>query len=196
MVKVAAVVMASGFSKRFGKANKLLMPYSGQTIIESVVNTLKQVSEIDTICVVTQYDEIRRIFHEDDSLMVVMNDQAAKGQSESIRIGVKAVDADGYMFVPADQVNLSVETVRALIDAFEGALDKIVVPSYRGQIGSPKIFSARFSRDLLGLSGDSGGRSLLTSYKNDVIKIHRDDDSENIDIDTYGDYRDILEEAK
>jgi molybdenum cofactor cytidylyltransferase len=60
----------------------------------------------------------------------------------------------------------------------------IVVPRYQGQRGNPVGFAAKFTDDLLRLSGDQGARALFEKYPSDVEYIDTDDAGILIDIDT------------
>ena len=109
---ITAIVMASGFSKRMG-LNKLLMKYNDKFLIE---HTLEKISQCDFAekIIVTQYEEIEKLT---DNFKVVINENAHKGQSESIKLGVKSSEkCDGYMFFVADQPLISQNDIEKLAE--------------------------------------------------------------------------------
>ena len=55
-MRVTAVIMCSGFSRRMGE-NKLLMDFRGKRMFEYTVDTVKKAGFYKTV-VVTAYDEI------------------------------------------------------------------------------------------------------------------------------------------
>ena len=129
---ITAIVMASGFSKRMG-LNKLLMKYNNKFLIEY---TLEKISQCDFAqkIIITQYEEIEKLI-EDLNFKVVINENAHKGQSESIKLGVKSSEkCDGYMFFVADQPLINQKDIEKLIRVFRENKDFIVIPKYKKSV--------------------------------------------------------------
>ncbi|MHB8276994.1 MAG: nucleotidyltransferase family protein [Candidatus Humimicrobiaceae bacterium] len=180
-MKISAIVMASGFSKRMGK-NKLLCELNGKSIVERVLDIVAQCSLFECI-VVTQYVEILG-FAKKRNMHAVYNEHPQLGQSTSIKLGVEnAQNVDGYAFFLADQPLLSPVTVAMLAEAFINNPEKIVVPRYVQKTGSPVFFPASLSNKLLVISGDYGGRSVICKYPDRVIYADIDEEMEAFDID-------------
>lgn len=194
MAGLSAIVMASGFSNRFGQENKLLMPLGQVTMIERTVQTLID-SWINEIILVTQYEEIAAIFANNPSVKVIMNPYAAEGISASIRLGVAASQENhGIMFVPGDQALLQSKTLNSLSCNYMGSHKKIIIPVYKGIPGSPKIFPPSLRNQLMQLTGDQGGREILQHNKSLIEKQHFKQVLDNLDIDTYDCYQRIRED--
>lgn len=85
--EVTAVLMASGFGRRYG-GNKLLDDLNGRPLYRHALDHIVQALGRDALIVVTQYEEIFRQARE-MGLRAVMNDQAAEGISASIRLGTE-----------------------------------------------------------------------------------------------------------
>ena len=49
---------------------------------------------------------------------------------------------------------------------------------------NPKIFSSRYKEELMRLSGDTGGRQIISSHKDDILLIEAESEDEVRDIDT------------
>jgi len=194
MAGLSAIVMASGFSKRFGQKNKLLMPLGQMTIIERTVQSLID-AQVNQILVVTQYKEVAAIFSNNPSVEVVMNASAVEGISASIRLGVAASQENhGFMFVPGDQALLQSQTLKSLTSGYMASPDKIIIPIYKGTPGSPKIFPPSLRKQLMELTGDHGGRAILQHNQSLIKKQHFQQTLDNLDIDTYDRYQRIRED--
>lgn len=192
---LAVIVMASGFGRRFGNENKLLMSLKDKKVIEVTVSHLLEANVRSYIVLVTQFNGVAELFKNYDKVQVVLNHQAELGITASIKCGIGAVaDMSGYMFVPGDQLCLKPETVKYLAQVFEQNQERIIVPVYNGSYGSPKIFPASLKNDLMELKGDKGGREVLKRHKDKVLEVAIADAKENRDIDTYEDYYHIREE--
>jgi molybdenum cofactor cytidylyltransferase len=160
IMKICAVVMASGFSRRAG-INKLLHVIDGKPMARYILETLAEV-RLDRVVVVTRYPEIEAWALE-LGYAVVWNNEAEEGQSSSIRLGVAAAPGfNGYMFFPADQPHIGAAAIRAILREFASRAESIVVPLFDGQRGSPVLFPSRLERKLLGLRGDTGGRPIIS----------------------------------
>ena len=98
---ISAIIMASGFSRRMGE-NKLLMKYNNKFLIQYTLDTISKCNFEDKV-VVTQYEKVKEI-GENLNFKVVINEHSNKGQSESIKLGIKnCKESEGYMFFVGDQ---------------------------------------------------------------------------------------------
>lgn len=199
-MKISAVIMASGFSKRMGE-NKLLLKYLGESFIE---NTIKKVlkSGFYEINLVTSHDEIKNIYlnvletdefkkEKHCNFVITKNFNPNKGISESIKLGIKNLKScDAYMFFTSDQPKLSVETIKYIMEKAE--IDKIIIPKYNHENGSPALFGGNFRDDLLYIKGDTGGRQIVQKNKEKVEYLEIKNGEEGIDIDTQEEYRKLI----
>ena len=183
---ITAIVMASGFSKRMG-LNKLLMKYNDKFLIE---HTLEKISQCDFAekIIVTQYEEIEKLT---DNFKVVINENAHKGQSESIKLGVKSSEkCDGYMFFVADQPLINQKDIEKLIRVFRENKDFIIIPKYKEKRGNPVIYPSLYKEEILRLEGDKGGKSIIKS--SNKIKYVEVEEDTLFDIDNKDDFNKLL----
>lgn len=191
MTKIGAIIMASGFSKRFGHRNKLLMPIKGKTLIETVVSQLLESGLFSPVIIVTQYDEIEAIYKDNSNISLVRNRAPEDGITTTMKLGIEAINhVDAYMFVPGDQIGLTIENLEMIVGTFKKSGDKIIVPSYGGVHGSPKIFPAVYRDELMKLQGDVGGKQLINKYLDHLVCIDLPREG-NLDIDTEACYKKI-----
>ena len=191
---VKAIVMASGLSSRMGKC-KLLLRYESKALVEFVLDAVEDsITErgLKEAVVVTGNEEIKELCDK-RSLKVVINEEGYKGQSESIKLGLNALDeALGYMFIAGDQPFLTSEIICSLSKEFLKSPNMILVPIYEGRRGSPVIFPKDYREELLGLMGDNGGRIVLKNHTNKVKYFKLADGKALIDVDTKEDYSRLL----
>ena len=155
--------MASGFSNRMGQ-NKLLMKYNDKFLIEHTLNIVSKCNFKKKI-LVTQYEEIKEL-GEKLNYKVVINNSPNKGQSESIKLGVKnSPKCDGYMFFVGDQPLLNKDDIEKLVKVFKEDTNYIVIPKYKDKCGNPVIYPIIYKEQIL----NGIGNGLITFDKNGVI---------------------------
>lgn len=186
---ICAIIMASGFSKRMGK-NKLLMKYNNKFLIEHTLDTISKCDFKERI-IVTQYEEIKKL-GEKLNFKVVINEYANKGQSESIKLGIKsASESEGYMFFVGDQPLLNKNDIEKLIKVFKGDTNYIVIPKFKDKCGNPVIYPSIYKKQILDLKGDKGGKSIIkSSHKIKYVNVN---ENTLFDIDNIDDFNNLLE---
>ncbi|MGL4392305.1 MAG: selenium-dependent molybdenum cofactor biosynthesis protein YqeB [Fusobacteriaceae bacterium] len=110
---IAAIIMASGFSKRFASSeknsenfeennkNKLLEKFEGETFIEKILDKVDRIEFAEKI-LVTRKEVLEKLIEKNiesknfqekiKSFKIIENKNAVKGQSESIKLGVLATE--------------------------------------------------------------------------------------------------------
>jgi len=187
---ITGIILASGFSRRM-KREKLMLTVDGIPVIERVLHAARS-SELDELILIYQKVQIREIAEKYD-VNTVYNEQAAKGQSAALTLGVKSSppETDGFMFLVGDQPYLDAHTINKLLSAFREEKDRIVVPLYNGKKGNPVIFPSHLREDLLTLEGDCGGRIIIEKMMDKVKPVTIEKGVAGTDIDTNEDYEKI-----
>ncbi|NBI05983.1 molybdenum cofactor cytidylyltransferase [Senegalia massiliensis] len=192
---ITAIIMASGFSERMG-SDKLFLKVNSQTLIERTIKIVKG-SKIDNIIIVYRDKRIKDIA-KNQGIISIYNNNAKKGQSESIKLGIKSADerTKGFIFFVGDQPFLSIGVINKIITEFKKRREEIIIPLYNGKRGNPIIFPALLKKELLLINGDIGGREVIKNNLDIVnyIKIH--DKYLGIDIDTIEDYKKIIDRGE
>jgi len=179
---MTAIILAAGFSSRFGR-DKLLTEINNRPMIANVVDLVADMNFDETI-LVFQDEKVRECAHAKD-LKCVYNAASAEGISSSIRCGLRnSSGTDAFIFFMGDQPFLDKETVNKLLSAFYHRKGSIIVPEYCGKRGNPVIFSAAWKDALEGLSGDAGGRSIIYSNPEQVYFVDISNQRAGMDIDT------------
>jgi molybdenum cofactor cytidylyltransferase len=168
---IFAILMASGFSRRFGSENKLLVPFRGKALARHT---------LDLVCGMDCFREIIFVAADERTAALagglpsrlVRNTAPERGQRESIRLGVEAAGAGAaswYLFFPCDQPLLDAAVIRLILDARRPGC--IVQPCYRGKPGNPALFSGVFRRELLSLGRGERGRDLIRRHPESLVRV-------------------------
>ena len=165
-MRVCAVVLAAGGSRRLGRAKQLAV-VDGETLLG---RTLRVVCEagVDSVVVVlgARAEEIAAAVDWRGS-RVEVNPDWETGMASSIRAGVLAAgNADGVLMLVCDQARLAAEHLRELLRRFDGA--GVVASGYAGIVGIPAVFPKTMFGQLMRLEGDAGARVLLREYAGQV----------------------------
>ena len=189
-MSISAIILAAGYSRRMGK-NKLLLKYRGQSLIEHTIETIEKCG-FSEIILVGRDEKILEIGNR-YGLVVIKNENAVKGISESIKLGVRnAKETDGYMFFTADQPFIDADTVKMLICHFTEDPAYIIAPRCEGRKGNPVIFPGCFKEDFLKLQGDIGGKTIIIKNLERVKFVEIKDGWALFDVDTNENYEYIL----
>jgi len=187
-----AILMAAGFSRRFGGQNKLLAPFRGKPLARHTLELVCGMGCFEKIIFVYA-DEAVAALADGLDVTAVYNPAPEKGQGESARLGLTAAaqiaavtgGAEYYMFFPCDQPLLNADTVKLLLDAARPGC--IVEPANPGGNRSPSVFCASFRDELLALKQGEHPRLLKERHKPSLIMVETVDPSLLVDIDTFED---------
>jgi len=164
----SAILLASGFSKRFGVQNKLLVSFDGKPLARYTLELVQGIDFSGGIFFITASDEVASLAQDLPDIKVIKNNDPGKGQRESVRLGVEAADAEYYMFFVCDQPFLDTATVKRILE--ERRPGCIVEPSYRGRPGNPCLFSGSFRKELLSL-GEGETPRLIKERHPEAIRV-------------------------
>ena len=183
-MKINLILLAAGNSDRF-KGNKLLTTVNDKPMYMNVVEkTLKLKFRFNKIILVTQYEEIKEALVE-QPIQIIMNKNSELGISHSIKLGISDnIEADAYMFMVCDQPFILLESMEKLIDRFMKSNKGMACVQYEGKLGNPTMFSRKYTKELLSLNGDVGGKSIIKKHLDDLEKVEISHKVELMDIDT------------
>src|SRR5207244_942606 len=152
--------------------SKLTLDLGGKTFLQRAVDAAQSASRLARILVVVR--------PEDKALVpagpeVLLNPEAAMGQSASIRLAAAVLGEDpaceAVIFSVVDQPLLQPEVFDTLAEAWSAGQGEILVSSYGGQRGSPVLFARRFLDELQQISGDIGGREVMRQHPDLVAEV-------------------------
>jgi len=194
---IGAVILAAGESRRMGSP-KLLLPYRGSTMIESVLEAVTA-SDVESTVVVLGAGrgplrkKIRRF-----PVSEIVNLRYRRGMLSSIQCGVAALPGGcrAALVVLGDQPGISAAVIDALIAAYQKGRECIVVPVFRGRRGHPLLVDLKYRDEIAALSPETGLRALFAAHPDDILEVVLTEASILEDIDTPEEYQKALGQAK
>jgi molybdenum cofactor cytidylyltransferase len=192
----AGIILAAGESTRFG-APKQLLNWKGKAFVRQVAETALQ-ADLWPVIVVTGFHtaEIESALN-GLPVEIVRNPDYEQGQSTSIRAGIHALrkNVGAAIFLLADQPQIPVDVIRALVEKHSQEMQSIVAPLVlENRRANPVLFDRDTFPDLLQLTGDIGGRAIFPKYKVEYIPWH--DEALLLDVDKPEDYQRLIELEK
>ena len=186
---LSGIVLAAGSSSRMEGANKLLLPWKGQCVLQVVVERICEVG-LGEVIVVTGHQ--RAAIEEALSyypVRLVHNPDFAEGMAASIRVGVEAaVGEKGYLFALGDMPQIASKTMLKVAEALKSS-ETIAVPVCNGRRGHPVAIGSAYRDALLALTGDRGARPVLEKNAANVVEVAVEDEGIFVDVDTRESYR-------
>lgn len=190
---MVGILLAAGFSRRFGASNKLLQALpDGCPIGLAAAKRLVAAIPLSIAIVRPENRALAQLLQEAGLKVFFCGEQDTE-MADSLSAAVKlsadfSESNDGFIIALADMPYIDSLTIVAIAAKLrEGAA--IVVPTYQGKRGHPVGFSAKFRAELENLHGDEGARSILKRYPEDIIFLACDDAGILADIDTPADLR-------
>ncbi len=180
---ILAVVIASGFSRRYG-SNKLNDDLGGMTLLERAVYNAAHSSCSAVLVVMPEEADEPLAF--DENVTIVRNRNRREGISSSVKAALSGAgrDYDGFLFLVADQPFASPTLLDRIASEFRKGSCGIIACTTGSDIRNPMLFSAAYSSELLSIQGDTGARQVALSHKNDVALVRANHEWELMDIDT------------
>ena len=193
---VVGIVLAAGFSHRFGPQDKRLAPLpDGQLLLASIVSQASKA-----------FTPLRVVLRSDDEtaalglphttpVLRVHNAEAGLGASLAEAIGLLEKDdalrqVNAAAILLGDMPSIRLETFHML--QRQAGQSRIVRPSHAGRPGHPVIIGRDFWPELRALQGDEGGKSVIQRHRDRYHEILVDDPGIHVDIDLREDLRQPL----
>ena len=190
-MKLAAVVPAAGLSRRMGR-EKILLPFRGSTILETILQTLDSAG-VSTIVAVVRPDlpeaaeRARR-----EGAIVVTNPHPDEKMLLSIQLGLAALppELDAVFVWPADHPAVLPATVHLLARAADPA--RALLPTYLSRRGHPVLIGRKLLPEIARIPMREGLRRLWRTRPDAVLEVSVEDPGIVRNIDTPSDYRDLI----
>lgn len=190
--RIAGIILAAGESTRFGRPKQLL-DWDGEPFVRAVARKALAAGLSPVVVVTGSNAEEVEAAVSDLDVVIVRNEEWQSGQASSITKGVAALEekAGAAIFLLADQPQVTVEVLRALVERHRREMPAIVAPLIlEERRGNPVLFDQVTFPDLLSLRGDVGGRAVFHKHKVEFLPWH--DHALLLDVDTPEDYERLL----
>lgn len=195
-MKIGALVLAAGQSKRFGGDKRQATLPNGKLVVQQ---TLEKVTAVfDDVLVVLRAEDAglhQKLLNFLPDLTYHHAPDSELGMGNSLASGIRQIsDWDGVFVFLADMPFVEVATLSDLVSTAvakqrSGETSWIIVPSYQNKPGHPVGFRSAFFDQLAGISGDQGARAVVRRHEDRIVVVEVDDPGVLQDIDQEKDLR-------
>jgi len=182
------ILLAAGFSRRFGAADKLMqtLPNGRLMAVAAAANLIEAIPL--TIAVLRPDNKELADLLENAGLKIMFcntqETQMADSLSAAVRYSAQLdVSGDGFVIALADMPYIKPHTISAVARELKAGA-AIVAPVFQGKRGHPVGFSAKYRHELEQLTGDEGARSILKRHADQIKLLECNDSGILTDIDT------------
>ena len=188
---MVGILLAAGFSRRFGSADKLLqrLPDGRPLALASAENLIKSIPV--SIAVLRPENKALAELMLNASLRVVFCSENDEEMADSLATAIRfsanfEAASNGFVVALADMPFIQAETILSVANKVADGTS-IVIPTYQNQRGHPVGFSAKFRYELENLHGDEGARSIIKRNADELELLPTNDAGILLDIDTPND---------
>ncbi len=192
MNEVWAIILAAGASTRM-KRQKLLLPFNGKTIIETVVENAARLVNSNILVVLGSHrEEIQQQFGS-KPVHFCVNENYMDGMLSSAICGFRALpaSANAALIFLGDQPQIPSQVAGLVIDTWLQSKKGIIMPTFNSRRGHPVLIETRYKTEIEKLDPNKGLRTLSEIFKKDVAEVECDVAEILHDIDTPEEYEEI-----
>jgi molybdenum cofactor cytidylyltransferase len=178
---IAAIVLAAGKSERMGSP-KALLPISGRTFLENILDAISRTSIEETVVVVGHHR--KEIEAAVKMPSVVFNPDYEKGMITSLQTGIRALswDTSGAFLFLVDHPLVEPATIEVMIANL--APNRIVLPTFGGRRGHPVLFSSEVLEEILVLPSSEGANIVVRKNPARIVEVPVSAPGILVDVDT------------
>nr|WP_232230340.1 nucleotidyltransferase family protein [Halomonas sp. 1513] len=195
-----AIIMAAGYSRRFGLQDKRSAPSTGeQTLLAATLARAQQAFAL--LRVVLREDDDPHALGLAATTPIIRASRAERGLGASIGDGIAVLGRDSELADVAaaavllgDMPAISPATLRRLQDHADAAT--ILRPSHAGRPGHPVLFGRELWPELASLDGDQGAREVIRRHRDRYREIAVEDGGVCRDIDTPAELEGFMVQAR
>jgi molybdenum cofactor cytidylyltransferase len=206
---IAAIILAAGSSSRMGAGrHKLLLPLGDRPVLAHVLEaTLASHARPIILVLGHQAEQVRASilqYTTHPSITLVENPDYLQGMSTSLRIGLQTLvtkdtkkelasySVDGALVILGDQPLMTTHVLDTLIATRQTTEKPIIAPLYNNRRGNPVLFDASLFPELMEVTGDEGGRSIIERHRHDVTTVEVGNELATYDVDTWEAYQQVV----
>ncbi|MCS6769531.1 MAG: nucleotidyltransferase family protein [Candidatus Caldarchaeum sp.] len=166
---LAGSVIASGFSRRFGR-DKLTSTFLGRPLISWAVDAVSQLSYKS---VVLKASDVKRVYVP-STYDVLVNTRASEGLSAGIKLAASWTprSAEGLVIVLGD-MPFTKPVVQKIVKVFYEERCEAVSAGLGGIPATPAVFSRTVLHKLMMLEGDVGAKQILKQVRTRVLDVDK-----------------------
>ncbi len=164
LASTAAIILASGRSKRFGPHDKLLTPFRSKPLAAHSAECVAGLPVQSAIAIVPAGNGPLAYLFAGFGITPIFNDAADDGQGASLALGIRTVQdlpVSSALVLLADMPFVTaqhIESLSAVLGDAEAAASR-----HDGILQPPLLFSRASFPRLTALTGDKGGKAALAA---------------------------------
>ncbi|MFD2231428.1 nucleotidyltransferase family protein [Alkalimarinus sediminis] len=177
------ILLAAGFSRRFGSPKQLHTLPSGSSIINTAIDALTK-SGCDFVVAIREDDTalLAHLHHLNISIIKVKN--AEQGLSSVIAEATEALHTRATDWIGICLADMPYIQSKTLTDLTSYVTPNTIIrPSYQGKPGHPVLFGRDYFDELTQLAGDDGAKSIIKRFPDALQAIDVEDSMVLYDID-------------
>jgi len=191
---LSLIVLAAGKSTRMRGRNKLLVKIEGQPMIRGVVEAGLR-SKADEVIVVLGWEaeKVRKAL-EDLPCRFVLNKDYEKGQSSSVKAGLKEVGetTQAILILPGDVAKIDAGSINMVIDEYARRKGSIIVAGHKGRPGHPILIDRQLFNEVEQIDEQSFGlKSVVKKHEGAVQFVEAGSSNVLRDVDTSKDLKEL-----
>lgn len=185
---VGALVLAAGFSRRFGDSKLQTTLGNGRTVF---AQTLARIAAATPNIIVVTRVQLTQVQHDisqqtNGNITTLLCPDSDQGMGHTLAYGMAHIkDWDACLVCLGDMPFIRTQTYQTLLSQLR--TNRILQPAFEDQIGNPIGFGSQFFPALRRVSGDTGGRDVVKANCEHIHRISIDDPAILQDIDTPAD---------
>jgi molybdenum cofactor cytidylyltransferase len=182
-VTIGVLLLAGGFSRRFGSDKRMAGFRNRQSLLEASVTSVQRAG-LPLLVALRGTDADLAAFLAARGVDTVHCPGSTLGMGHTLAEGLAGRPASwtGVIIALGDMPLIRPETFRLLRDRVGPGL--IAVPEFEGKRGHPVAFDAHYFNQLLQLTGDQGASGILALHEASVVRVPVDDGGIVLDIDS------------
>jgi len=182
--KIAAVIVAAGFSSRV-KAFKPLLPMGSSTVIETAIHTFRSIGVGDIVVITGFNAEALEAHIAHTAAICLRSDYLHNKMFDSACIGIRLLKNKCAMtfFTPADSPLFTRYSLKTMLERMRSSDRTVLCPCYNREKGHPLLIKSESFEDILshdGLEGMKGAVGKLKGFE----MMHLPDPALIMDADT------------
>jgi molybdenum cofactor cytidylyltransferase len=188
-MRIGAVVLAAGASRRMAGAHKLLLPVDGEPMVRRAVGRVLAAGARPVVVVTGREPEEVQQALAGLECSFVHNPEFTGPTSGSLHAGLRAMPADveAVLVVLADMVHVSAEMLRTVMVRMRADGAPLVVSEYGDVQAPPLVFARSLWPELLAWTGEGCGKAVVRAHLAEAARVGWPE-SALADIDTPEDY--------
>ena len=193
-VRLAAVILAGGESRRMGSP-KALLRLEGTTFLDSLIVRLAGMCAPVIVVLGHEPGIVRAGLSQAARARIVVNPRYRLGQLTSLQAGLAAVPehCDAILFTPVDYAPVRTTTLQALVDAAAAGGASLIYPRHQGRKGHPVVITRAVAEEIAALAAGDQARSVTARHLAEARFVEVDDPAILSDVDTPADYQRMVE---